>query len=256
MRRLIVIVVLAVLHPGAAAASDVNRGVQDGTIVVTDSRPGDATRARPAPEQAQEWFTYVIVRWVSSDGFCLDTMWTRNEQFARRQNRVSRLAEANGGTMVDCPPDAVDVPDPGTIAAVTWQDVKNLPVPSLDIDPDYALAGKEVYLEIGGGQSCTETVDNPIGDDIVIIATSEYVIDWGDPRHPEPTVTRSQGGPWPDGDVTHVYSDETRARTITVTQRWRATWSAGAQRGTLEQLSTTSAPLTFQVRELEAVRNR
>lgn len=255
MRRLIIITaVAALLAQAPASAVEVDRDAGGGTIRVTDSRPADQTRRRPAPQEAQEWFPYTVVRWLGGEGFCVDTLWTRDEGLARLYGQVRPTI---GWVQRQCPPDAaVEVPDPATIAAATWQDVKSLPVPSLDIDPDHALAGKKVYLEIAGAQTWTETIDNPIGDDIVLTATSDYLVGWGDPRRPEPTVTRSPGGPWPDGDVTHTYSDAAPKRTITVTQRWRATWSAGGQGGTLDRLATTSAPLSLEVRQLEAVRNR
>jgi hypothetical protein len=132
--------------------------------------------------------------------------------------------------------------------------VKNLPIPSLVIEPDHAITGKRVYLQIAGQRTWTETVDNPIGDDITLAATSEYVIDWGDAN--PPTVTTAQGGPWPTGDVTHTYTDAAEARTITVTQRWTATWRAGQATGTLTELRTQAPPLTFGVRQLQAVRDR
>ena len=60
----------------------------------------------------------------------------------------------------------------------------------------------------------------------------------------------------PNGDVTHVYTDTAERTTITVTQRWTATWKAGTRTGVLGQLTTTAPPLSLEVRELEAVRQR
>lgn len=261
MRRLTMILATFLLSvsTGPAEAAEVDRTVEPGAIVVRDQKPGDRrSGSRPAGD-SRRWHSYRSVRWITNRGFCLDTLWTTDENFARRQNnmaRAIRFAEANGGMKQDCPPDAVPVPDVGTIAEQRWEALRNLPVPTLRMQPNYAITGMRVYLEIGGHGSTVIAVENPVGDDITITATSDYVVDWGDPGWSARTVTRSQGGPWPDGDVTHVYTDVADAAMIKVTQRWRATWSAGGRSGVLEQRTTESAPLTFEVRQLQAVRNR
>ena len=156
----------------------------------------------------------------------------------------------------NCPDEAVDVPSARQIAAEVWQHVEDLPVPSLSVQPDFGVTGKPVYLQIAGANTWSRTIDNPIGDDVVITATSDYVIDWGDPTYPKTDTTTSQGGTYPDGDVTHVYTHKTPRTEIRVTQRWTARWRAGAATGTLGQLTTSAAPLPIEVRDLQAVRTR
>jgi hypothetical protein len=57
--------------------------------------------------------------------------------------------------------------------------------------------------------------------------------------------------------VTHTYTDAGVTRTITVTQRWTATWvTSTGQTGTLTTLSTVAAPLDIEVRQVQAVRQR
>ena len=82
-------------------------------------------------------------------------------------------------------------------------------------------------------------------------ATSRYVVDWGDGTVTE---TTSQGGPYPNGDVTHVYGDQADSITIRVQQRWSATWSAGGPPAALDPLQTAAA-LSFRVVQVQAVRN-
>jgi hypothetical protein len=202
--------------------------------------------------------------------FCIDPRWTRNQEDAERQGRVDFTGRFESGTSLPratCPDEAATAAQPATpqeqasqVAADVWQHVENLPAPTLTAQPDgFAITGKKVFLQIHGPTTWTRTIDNPIGDDVVITATSEYVIDWGDPtdeasRH---HITRSQGGPYPDGDVTHVYTHKTAQTTIRVTQRWTATWQAGGRTGTLSQLTTEAQPpLTIEVRDLQAVRQR
>lgn len=260
MRRvaLLVAIVLVVVPARSEAKVVVDRG-GDGSVSIGDERPGDVTRTPPA-SSGDRWYRYDTVLWDPGTSlFCVDPRWTRNQEYAERQGRLDfpgRFDPATGQPRPSCPDDAVAAPPARQIAAEVWQHVEDLPVPTLSIRPDFAITGKPVYLEIGGAGTWTRTVDNPIGDDVVITATSEYVIDWGDPTYPTTDVTRSQGGPYPDGDVTHVYTHEAERTEIRVTQRWTATWRAGASSGVLSQLTTESQPLVLRVRQIQAVRTR
>jgi hypothetical protein len=245
---------------GPAGAVEVGRDTSPGTIVTTDKTPGDETTTeQPERDDNGKWFMYQLVLWSPDTGFCVQRRWTRDQAYAERQNRTGfaiRFDRTSGAPRLECPKNAVAAPpNLRQIAEAAWQEVKNLPVPTLAIEPDHAITGKKVYLQIAGERSWSETVDNPIGDDITITATSDYAIDWGDQRQ-APTTTTSQGGPWPSGDVTHTYTDAAQARTITVTQRWTATWRAGQATGNLTDLRTQAQPLTFEVRQLQAVRDR
>ena len=80
--------------------------------------------------------------------------------------------------------------------------------------------------------------------------TPRYVVSWGDG---ETTTTASQGGPYPDGDVTHVYRDA-GGTTITVDAYWRTTWTLAGQGGDLPELAVpTSGSLDLVVEERQAV---
>jgi hypothetical protein len=124
-------------------------------------------------------------------------------------NFVGRFDTPTGLPKGNCPDQAVDVPSARQIAADVWQHVEDLPVPSLSVQPDFAVTGKPVYLQIAGANTWSRTIDNPIGDDVVITATSDYVIDWGDPAYGKTDTTNSRGGTYPNGDVTHVYTHMT-----------------------------------------------
>lgn len=239
-----------------ASAEPKVRGGDSGNVTFEDSRPGDETRRPPAT--GERWFVYEVLVWDPGAGaYCLDRWYTRDEAFANqkgpRESEV-RFDEATGASRPSCP--EAPAPAPATVAAEVWRHVEDLPVPALDIQPDFAITGKAVYLEITGARAWTRTIDNPVGDDVVITATSDYSIDWGDPTYDYPDVTTSQGGPYPDGDVTHVYTDRTPRTEIRVTQRWKATWRAGSATGTLDQLTTQANPLPLEVREIQAVRDR
>lgn len=260
MRRLIVGVALFAFVPGPVLAAEVERGGQPSSVVVRDSRPGDV-EDEPVHRVGvrRERFYYRVLLWNAEDGFCFGRRSTTDRAYAERQDRIGRglrFRPENRRVVPDCQYRATPAPELQVVAAQVWERVEDLPVPALDIEPDHAVTGKKVYLQIAGPTTWTKAIDNPIGDDIVISATSHYVIDWGDPTWDEKTVTRSQGGPWPDGDVTHVYTEMAERRTIRVTQRWKANWSAGDRGGTLSQLTTQAPALHLEVRQLQAVRNR
>lgn len=202
-------------------------------------------RSRPTGPTWSFWiYSYV-------DGaFCRQRITTRVVQRAD----VVRPYATWETTLPVCPRPPSDdqgrVPD--ELAQGFW-DVRLLPSPVLETVPGFAITGKAVYLQIHGEPAKAFEVDNPLGDDVAITASSTYVVDWGDGSPPRTTTSR--GGPWPSGDVTHVYTHTDPATTITVTQRWVATWAAGADGGVLQGL-TTSATLTLAVSQLQAVRNR
>lgn len=132
-----------------------------------------------------------------------------------------------------------------------WRSVVRPPPPTpLRVAPGKAATGLLAYLEIGGDPAPTETLDNPIGPDVVITMTPRYVVRWGDGAT---TTTTSQGGPYPSGDVTHTYLDEGTV-TITVEAYWTATWRAGGAGGELPELAEpTSAALDLPVEQYQAV---
>lgn len=115
------------------------------------------------------------------------------------------------------------------------------PVP-VTLDPENsAITGKAGYLTIGGNR----TPQVPCGGQ-TIDAEARYVIHWG---NGSTTETTSQGGEWPDGDLTHVYEDKGNY-TITVEAYWTGT-VAGT---TLPELPVpTSASVEVQVDEVQAV---
>lgn len=248
------------LTVGFPAIASEARGGGNGTIIVTDDTPGvpgaPAARGGGANQQV---YSYWAVTYVAG-GFCRELRYTYDKAEADAYNYAYRreAAEANGVPQLpQCPTDAgaPAPPSPEQLARDFWA-TRQLPSPTLDITPDYAVAGKRVYLQITGPKATTFHVANPIGPAVDISATSRYVIDWGDGT--PLTTTNSQGGPWPDGDVTHVYDRATTTVTIRVTQRWSATWTAATATGpggTLDDLRTGST-LTLRVEQVQPVRNR
>jgi len=201
-------------------------------------------------------YAYWTVGW-NVDRFCRQLLYTTDPEVAAAYDFAykRRFAGGNADGSADICPAGTDplaplaLPTPDQIARDFWT-VRILPAPTLHMSPDYAVTGKTVYLEIDGEQHKRFDIPNPIGPAIAIETTSRYVVDWGDGTV---TTTASQGGPWPDGDVTHVYTTSSPARTIRVTQQWSATWRAGDQQGDLDTLRTDGT-LTFRVTQVQAVR--
>ena len=144
---------------------------------------------------------------------------------------------------------------PAVEAAEFWRVMGEdlLPKPQPRIAPGYMLAGKVAYLEANSSPTARFEHGTPIGN-LVITAKSTVWVDWGDGGgltgpHDGP------GLPWPDGKITHFWTDAD-AYDVRVVQRWTATWELAGRRGTLGGLSTEGLIDDFPVRQLEAVRNR
>lgn len=142
---------------------------------------------------------------------------------------------------------------PATAAALVWQDSVELPDPVIEIKPGHAITGKPAYLEVTSPRTL-RTTTSAFGYAVELTVTSVLDIDWGDGTI-ERNVTR-QGGPWPSGDLTHVYIDTKAQAPVHVTQRWKASWRVGGQSGVIADQLFTEATMNLPVRELQAVRDR
>ncbi|HEU5149238.1 MAG TPA: hypothetical protein VFU19_02005 [Iamia sp.] len=154
----------------------------------------------------------------------------------------------NGVLWGNC--DIEETIDPEFIAQAYWFRQTTPPPPSpLAVAPGKALTGLPGYLEIGGDVPAVATFGTPIGT-LTFTMTPRYVVDWGDGAT---THTESQGGPYPNGDLTHTYVDAGGVE-ITVDAYWRATWTLGGAGGDLPELpEPTSAALDLPVEQRQAV---
>lgn len=142
---------------------------------------------------------------------------------------------------------------PAAAAAIAWERLVRLERPELRIQPGEAIAGKAAFLEIGGSRTGQWRFEE-FGFAIDLSATSTYDIDWGDGNTSRGVA--SNGGPWPNGDVRHVYT-RAGSYTVTVVQRWTATYAIDGTGGTVPgALQTESRLIDFPVTEVQAVRNR
>ncbi|HEX4979598.1 MAG TPA: PKD domain-containing protein, partial [Acidimicrobiales bacterium] len=151
-----------------------------------------------------------------------------------------------------CPGVEAPVLSPAAIAREVIEEFLPAP-PAPEIDPGYAITGKTAYLETNGNLSPpAQTRPTPLGD-IHVSFRGRYRVDWGDG-----TVTDhdTEGGPWPAGTITHTYI-HTGRYDVVVTAEWSADWRIATSAGRITSgLATTGRIDDFEVRQLQAVRNR
>jgi len=129
-----------------------------------------------------------------------------------------------------------------------------LPAPRPYIAPGRAITGLRAYLEpnlevelVDGRATYTGTRSTPLGE-VAIRATGTYMVDWGDERtgpHVGP------GGPWPDGNISHVWTDM-GTYDVVVSVEWDVAWRMGAESGRLTA-PTEAAIVGFPVNQVQAV---
>ncbi len=147
------------------------------------------------------------------------------------------------------------VPSPGAAAQMMWRDQVKLPAPEPYIAPGKAITGLAAFLEIGGPRTRAQSF-NVFGYALTINATAtSYDVDWGDGTWSRGLT--SAGGPWPDGDVRHVYT-KMGTYTVRVIEHWSGAWSvAGGGGGEVAgTLNTEGVIPSFPVDQVQAVRNR
>ena len=113
-----------------------------------------------------------------------------------------------------------------------------------------AITGLLAYLETRGTTTHTLTEPGTPFGSLTIVATGRYYVDWGDGTKTGPH--SAEGGPWPDGKITHEYIN-IGAYDVIVTEWWTATWSFGDQSGTFDELRTVGRIDDFPVEQIQAV---
>lgn len=143
-------------------------------------------------------------------------------------------------------------PTPATTAVQFWRTIP-LPVPRPTVPPGYAVTGEAAYLVTGGSlHPAPYHFDTPLGE-LTVTAAGTYRVDWGDgPRNTWSGPYSSEGRPWPDGAVSHVY-DVAGRYDVTLEEDWTATWVLAGATGRLTGLHTTATIPRFRVEQLQAV---
>jgi len=153
-------------------------------------------------------------------------------------------------TAVPCPGSVIAAGPTATQLAQQWARSARLPSPGLTVRPGYAVTGLTAYLEIAAHTPWATTFADPVRLDTISVdcTAAGFDVDWGDSAK---TSTTSTGGPYPTGDVTHVYQRAAIATPLVVTEEWSCAWTDQVgDAGTLEGL-TSEATLPLEVREIQ-----
>ncbi len=194
------------------------------------------------------WVPYQIPHLVSSTSYCTMTVYAPPNTSWPGYNPVS------GMTLVPCPGAAAPQPVPGATLADQWASHANLPGPELEVNPGYAVTGLTAYLQIDPKSPYSTTFNATAQAPNAIhinCSASSFDVNWGDGS--PGTHTTSTGGPYPNGDVTHVYQSAAADDDLTVTSHWGCHWTDdfGAA-GTVSNLHSTGH-LALPVREIQSV---
>jgi hypothetical protein len=152
-----------------------------------------------------------------------------------------------------CPVEGPDPEEAARATVVQYLHTIQLPAPVPTIPPGRALTGLAAHLDAGTDLAVTVEADLG-GGHLALDATSTLAVDWGDGTIDGPLSTT--GGPWPDGDVVHVYETVGDAD-VTVTQTWSVTWTYDGFTGTIATLDgapiQTATTVVLPVDQVQAV---
>jgi hypothetical protein len=273
----VVLVAASLLLAGAAHAAPRfdAEGTNEGSEARVSAGP-TATEPRTMPATSRSsrhiWVGIPALGTMEGDDgdlvHCRRTRWVRVDRDQREAvsrdaeaeflDAFARLPELAGhDPNRECDVDTVeDVPPAVLRDAITRTIRDDMPRPTVEVPPGYALTGMEAYLvtnhqlEYG---PVTHTVDLGIAVlDVIVTATGVTEVDWGDGTV---ATYHTPGTPWPDGSVTHTYRDS-GVVTISVTDIWQVTYRVPA----LGIEDTVTAPLPtrtlddFEVQQVQAVR--
>ena len=128
-----------------------------------------------------------------------------------------------------------------------------LPRPQPHIAPGFALTGKRGYLETRASERAELTVPTPLGPLAIVATRTDYLVDWGDGSGEDQGPFPYAGQPWPEGRITHTYTDTGRYDVVVV-ERWEASWKLGDEGGTVAGLRSAPATIEdFEVRQLQVI---
>lgn len=164
---------------------------------------------------------------------------------------LAGLWQAIVGLLPGCPGAAIDP------TAVAYSFLRTMTPPDTQphIDPGHAITGKAAFLE-QRTTADTQTFGTVLGPLTISLRATDFTVDWGDGSDRDHGPFTSPGGPWPDGPAHHTYTDA-GAVDVVLTQRWSAHWEIpGVQAGDIPGVTSTDTIAGFEVRQLQAVRNR
>lgn len=189
---------------------------------------------------------------TGTDGICISYRWTDLGRPVTEQDQLgverTLITWLQAGIPM-CPQAEAPLPEPGVVAEEVVRRMQ-LPVPEPRIEPGRMLVGLRAYLETGGRLDFGHAEETVLGQ-IDVAARAVVFVDWGDGTQTGPH--ESGGGPWPVGDITHVYQ-HAGEYDVVVRYRWVADWAVGGATGTIDTgLETVASIPGFEIEERQAV---
>jgi hypothetical protein len=140
---------------------------------------------------------------------------------------------------------------------VAFSFVRTMPPPDTgpSIAPGHAITGKPAYLQQATTQA-TQTFATVLGPLTITLQATDFTVDWGDGSATDNGPFASPGGAWPDGQAKHTYT-KAQKRDVVISQRWVAHWEIpGVDAGDINGVRSTDTIAGFDVRQLQAVRDK
>jgi hypothetical protein len=150
-----------------------------------------------------------------------------------------------------CPSAPVDPDD----VAYSFIRESGAPDPSPHIAPGHAITGKASYLETPGSIARTETRATVLGPLTMTFEPTTFTVDWGDGTTMDAGPFTAPGRAYPEGTAHHTYTD-VGAYDVVVRQRWNVVWSLAGTGGTVAITGPPARIPAFEVRQVQAVRDR
>jgi hypothetical protein len=244
-RVALVVVAAIAITPTASAWAQGDVYGSGSTITGTDSgQGGSAGSGSTTPGSLAPGSVVVQVPTIVGPGqYCLISKVVPAGTVLPPFNPISQM------TQVPCPANAPPPPT-ATQIAQQWAKSAQLPGPGLTVRPGYAVTGLTAYLEIAAHTPWTTTFADPVRADTITASCADtgFDVDWGDGAR---ATTASAGGPYPGGDVTHVYQEASAQVALAVTEHWSCSWSDQVgDGGTISGLASSGA-LSMEVREIQ-----
>jgi hypothetical protein len=226
-------------NPGVSAPVQVSPNAQGNGATITFTQPGAGGGGGGTAPGA-----------VGPGGPVVVNPWTPT-------NIAACQAQGGSPVLIPCPqagPPGPPAPPPQPggqiVAGATLTLQQELPQPKLTVQPGYAVTGLRAYLQIDTPDNLPFTFQGFRNAVSMVCHWTSFDVAWGDGA--VDTGITSTGGPWPDGDVTHVYQQASPGDDLRVTEHWSCPWHDQIGGAGILQLQT-QGDLPLEIREIQTV---
>ena len=155
------------------------------------------------------------------------------------------------GRVRGCDSEPVDVT---TVYEIVWDKIAafEFTEPDPTVQPVIGVTGAPTFLDLTPPDPVVESFASPVTGAVVEIefVVPAVIIDWGDHTEEITPSLYHLFGPYPDGDITHVYETKDYY-TMTIEYAWQVRWRFdGGTWNTVTDIPNTTWTDTYQVDEL------